>query len=302
MKHKWILGFTAIVLVVSVVVLMWIGWQHVQQVDTPVPLTTVHVFDVGQGDSIFVELADGTQVLVDGGVDTTVLSRLGEVMLPWDREIDYVIATHPHADHITGLIAVLERFDVEHVVMTGVAYDSSVYDVFKDVVREEGAIVLHPEEFDLEQVEVVYPSDAVPLLVRENVNETSIVLEIDDGIHEFLLTGDIGEVVEERLIEAEALKDVDVLKVGHQGSKFSSTRDFLEVIDPEIAVISVGEGNDYHHPHPTALKRLQDVGTRIYRTDQDGTVTVESFTDGLTVTTGRRHWTQGLIGAILSAN
>lgn len=302
MKHKWILAIVALLLVGSITGLAWIGWQEINAVDRPVPIAMVHVFDVGQGDSIFVEFSDGTQMLVDGGVDATVLSRLGEVMLPWDREIDYVVATHPHADHITGLISVLDRFDVEHVVMTGVTYDSSIYDAYKVAVAEEGAQALAPGELNLASVDVIYPSEQVDLVAGENVNETSIVLEIDDGTHRFLLTGDIGEIVEEKLIESGTLNDVDVLKVGHQGSKFSSTRAFLETIDPELAVISVGEGNDYYHPHPTALKRLQDVGSTVYRTDEDGTVTIRSFEDGLKVSTGRTHWTQRLFGAIFSAH
>lgn len=303
MKHKLLLLVTSLILIGAVVALGRVLWLNMPvRGDEPQPNVTVHVFDVGQGDSIFVEFADGTQLLVDGGVDDTVLSRLGEVMLPWDRHIDYVVATHPHADHVTGLIHVLDRFDVGHIIATGVPYDSSVYDAFNDAVLDEGAIVLSPDQFLLDQVEVIYPSDIVELVTGENVNETSIVLEINDGSHAFLLTGDIGEIVEEQLIAADVLDDIDVLKVGHQGSKFSSTRPFLEEIRPEHAVISVGEGNDYHHPHPSALKRLMDTGANIYRTDEDGTVTVRSYNDELVVSTGREHWTRRLFGAILSAN
>ena len=303
MKHKLLLLATFLILIGAMVALGRVLWLSMPvQGDEPRPNVTVHVFDVGQGDSIFVEFADGTQVLVDGGVDDTVLSRLGEVMLPWDRSIDYVVATHPHADHVTGLIHVLERFEVDQIVMTGVVYDSSVYVAFNDAVRDEGAILLSPDQFALDQVEVLYPSDDVELMTGENVNETSIVLEINDGSHAFLLTGDIGEIVEEQLVAVGALSDVDVLKVGHQGSKFSSIRPFLGAIDPEYAVISVGESNDYHHPHPSALKRLVDTGAKIYRTDQDGTVTIRSYEDDLVISTGREHWTRRLFGAILSAN
>ncbi|MBT6254008.1 MBL fold metallo-hydrolase [Candidatus Uhrbacteria bacterium] len=245
-------------------------------------LWAVHVLDVGQGDAIFVELPDGIQILVDGGVDNTVLSRLSDVMMPWDRSIDYIVISHPHADHINGLIEVLDRFDVANVVIDNVVYDSVPYEILKERVIHEGAVIIDPDDEDRlvhgrVVVDVIYPSPEIVVATGENINEKSTVLKIDDGTNSILLTGDAGDVVEEKI--GALVGDIDVLKVGHHGSTYGTSREFLNEIDPELAVISVGEGNEYHHPHKSTLKRLTDFGVDVFRTDLHGTVSIEFFAD-----------------------
>ena len=300
MKLPHILLGVSVVVFVAAAALAVLGYRHMQASAQALPDLTLTMFDVGQGDSVFVEWADGRQMLVDGGVDGTVLTRLSEVMPPWDRSIDVVVATHPHADHIAGLIPVLERYHVEHVVLSQVPYDSSVYDAFNDTLRS-GQLV-PPEDWLFDGVEVLYPSEDVPLILGENVNETSPVLQVEQDEVEILLTGDAGEVVEQLLLEAGVLEDIEILKVGHHGSRYSSSGAFLEVLSPEYALISVGEDNDYHHPHPSALKRLQTVGARLLRTDKDGTVTLEVTDGSIRVRTGYGHWTLPWMRAIVGAN
>ncbi|PIR47538.1 hypothetical protein COV06_02540 [Candidatus Uhrbacteria bacterium CG10_big_fil_rev_8_21_14_0_10_50_16] len=303
MKHIRLLWIITGVVVVTSVLFGWLVWQQAyDQLQSAQPDLTVSVFDVGQGDSAFVEWADGTQMLIDGGVDGTVLNRLGEVMLPWDRSIDYVVATHPHADHVGGLISVLDRYQVAHVVLNKQVYDSSVADAFLDAVINEGADMIDPKNLDLQGARVLYPTDNIPLLQTDDPNETSIVLEIDEANQHVLLTGDIGEQVEEQLVQAGVLDDVDVLKVGHHGSKYSSSRAFLEAIQPEVALVSAGKDNAYHHPHPSALQRLINIGAETYRTDQDGTVTIRFFKDTYQLFTGNPRWTWARWSAMLSAN
>jgi len=246
-----------------------------------------YVFDVGQGDSIFLDLPDGFQILVDGGEGDEVLQRLGEVMDPWDREIDVVIATHPHADHIGGLIDVLERYDVGTVVMNDLEYDSRTYDAFLEAVENEGAEVIFPVDLDrlvagVVDVDLLHPIGGVVDWDVEDVNDYSIVLKVDDGVSSMLLTGDAGNPVEYLLVD-DGLSDIDILKVGHHGSRYGSSKMFLDALGVDVALISVGVENKYHHPHYSALKRLRDAGAEIWRTDMHGSIEVLFYDDGYEV-------------------
>lgn len=246
------------------------------------PEFTVTLFDVGQGDSLFVEFADGTQMLVDGGPSTDVLSRLGEVMLPWDHSIDYVVLTHPHADHVRGLYAVSERFHVGTVVATGVPYDTQWYRAYLEEVRP---IIRPPWDVSWpEGVRLLYPISANDFVSSDNVNESSIVLEIGDA-HRVLLMGDAGVPVEQRLHSEDRLRTVDVLKVGHQGSRTSTSTSFLRRVQPDVALIPVGEGNEYGHPHASVVKRLAAFGAHVLRTDQNGTIRVRVYRDRVDIQT-----------------
>ncbi len=254
---------------------MWLGFVER-------PEFTVTLFDVGQGDSLFVEFADGTQMLIDGGPSTDVLSRLGEVMLPWDRSIDYVVLTHPHADHVRGLYAVEERFSVGTVVATGVSYSTEWYRAYLDEVQP---IWKYP--WDVEwpsNVHILYPTSANDFVASDNVNESSIVLEIGDA-RRVLLTGDAGVPVEQHLLSEGRLRAIDVLKVGHQGSHSASSASFLRAIQPQTALIPVGKDNRYGHPHEDVLARLSAFGIRILRTDQNGTIRVRVFDDRIDIQT-----------------
>ncbi|HBU27882.1 TPA: MBL fold metallo-hydrolase [Candidatus Uhrbacteria bacterium] len=302
MKTKKMLIAIMAGLLILTIVFCWIVWdQSRRKLQQVKPDITVTVLDVGQGDSVFVEWSNGTQMLIDGGVDATVLNRLGEVMLPWDRTIDYIVATHPHADHVGGLITVLDRFTVEHIVLNVDVYDSPVANAFLDAVMQESAQIIAPRDLNLAGVRVMYPTDNVLLVQTDNPNETSIVLAVDYKQYRLLFMGDIGETVEQQLIQAQILEDVDILKVGHHGSKYSSSRAFLEVIQPEIALISAGKDNVYHHPHPSALQRLLNSGATVYRTDQDGTITIRLQDNDFYVITGNQRWTWSRWSAMLSA-
>lgn len=170
----------------------------------------------------------------------------------------------------------LDRYRVESIVYEPVDYWSPIYEAFKDRVDREGAAVLPLVKWEIEGVRALGSDRA-----SDDVNDASIILEIDSGVHKFLLMGDASSVVESLIIDE--LEDVDVLKVGHHGSKASTSREFLDAVRPEVSIISVGEENDYYHPHFTTLKRLEDADSTVYRTDLDGTITVESYEDGLRV-------------------
>lgn len=233
----------------------------------------VWFFDVGQGDAIFIETPTGVQWLIDGGPDDTVLGKLGSVMPFWDRHLDAVLLTHPHADHVTGLMHVLDRYEVDRVFTTGVEYDNHVYGEFlRQISAERGQYITEPITLTLEEgvtFTILTPLRSLRGARVEDVNDASIVGLLEYGDTSVLLTGDIGNQAELDLIPY--LKPTDVLKVGHQGSRFSSANAFLSALRPRIGVISVGE-NDYGHPHPDTLDRLQAFGATILRTDLHGDI------------------------------
>lgn len=282
----WVEGMIFLVAVIGLGVMLY-GMGHPPAVgmvsDTALKIT---VFSVGQGDAILVESGQGLQMLIDGGPDDIVLSKLGQAMPRNDRTIERLVLTHPDADHITGLVEVLRRYDVEMIMMTGVIHPTGGYLAFQDELRKRAIpiqIVAGPEEFVFGEslVRVLYPFENMEGVYPKNVNDTSIVLRIIQGEHEILLAGDIEIAVEEALAESGQEISSEILKVGHHGSKTSSSKEFFEAVQPDYAVISVGLDNSFGHPHYSILRRLADFGARVFRTDYDGDVKIRS--DGETL-------------------
>jgi len=239
----------------------------------------VWFFDVGQGDAILIEAPNGYQLLIDGGPDADVLSKLGSVMAPWDRTIDAVLLTHPHADHARGLISVLETYRVGAVYESGATADTGVMRALRDAFASEGAehvLVDAAEHWESGGVsfDVLWPSIAVPNADPEDPNEMSIVLSVRYGDASLLLTGDA--LAQDESTFGALSGDVDVLKIGHHGSASSTSEALLDLISPETAVISVGQDNRYDHPHPATIRRLSEHAIRILRTDIDGDVLLTS--------------------------
>lgn len=229
----------------------------------------IWIFDVGQGDAIFIDSPEG-QVLIDGGPNEAILEKIGAVMPPWDRTIEYLINTHPHADHVTGLNYILDRYRIEHILYSGQEYHTETYAEFIEAIDKKAFVPQFQSQIDLgdrSQMTLLYPIEAEKK--PENPNDGSLVYLLEAAGIQFLLTGDIG--TSEELAIVPYLDDVDVLKVGHQGSNTSSSKAFLEHINPEISVISVGN-NSYGHPHEAVLDRLDAIQTEIYRTDIHGDI------------------------------
>jgi len=234
----------------------------------------VWFFDVGQGDAIFIETPNGQQILVDGGPNNSILQKLSSVMWPWDHTIDAIVVTHPDADHITGLVSVLERYQVKTVYETGVRGGTTMIQAFDRAIVEEQSqnnFVREGQSYNWDGVQVFvrWPTEEA-VKIQKDRNNTSIVLELVYGDTSILLTGDAEETIEEEV--GFSVGDIDVLKVGHHGSKTSTSVQFLKAISPEVAVIPVGADNSYGHPHPIILERLKQVGASILRTDLDGDI------------------------------
>ena len=250
--------------------------------------------DVGQGDAILI-IKGTTQVLIDGGPGEKVLGCLSNHLPFWDKDLEMVILTHPEYDHITGLVSVIERYSVKQLSSNSLLAESGVFNKFREKVIERKIPVFSPKAgekikignlemeilFPLEKLgnEIVWKSGENPQVLglstyTGNFNETAIVSLLKFGNFRALLTGDIGAEQEGEI--AIELEGVDILKVAHHGSKYSTTEEFLEKIKPALAVISVGASNRYGHPTNEVLERLRNLGVEILRTDINGEIEVVS--------------------------
>jgi competence protein ComEC len=251
---------------------------------------TVHFIDVGQGDAVLIECTDYSQwVLIDAGDRyKDSISRLGCYLRSQDVETIYVlVVTHPHADHIGGISAVLQEFTVLLVADSGYEATSALWTDYRQLLMMRALPVIFPRRGDTVQLgnlelEVLHPGD--PIDPHGNANNASIVIRLEYGDVSFLFTGDVeakgeSEMLSELADRASELLDVDILKVAHHGSKTSSSEAFLSLVTPDVAVISVGESNHYGLPDEEILNALAAVGAEVYRTDHHGTVVI--WTDGL---------------------
>ena len=244
----------------------------------------VHILDVGQGDAILIQKGN-KQVLVDGGPGPSAIClRLGEKIAPWDRNIELMILTHPSEDHIGGLIEVINRYNVKQVIYPDLEYSSITYEKWLELINEKELkhiIAQAGQRIDLGEgalIEVLNPQKQMIEGTDSYIDNNGIVLRLKMGEVSFLLMADTMWETELELIYNRILRQSTVIKVGHHGSDTSTTEKFLQLVDPQIAVISVGKNNEYGHPDETVLNRLQEHVDNIYRTDRDGSI--EFITDG----------------------
>jgi len=239
----------------------------------------VAFLDVGQGDSILIRSRDNA-VLIDGGDINRNEPVLGYLRRMGITRLDYVIATHPHRDHIGGLIPVLNRVDVGRVLMPDVVHTTDVFENFISVI-ENNHIAAHApvpgERFIAGIIDFTVLSPAHSF-AGSNLNDASIVVRLDHGMTSFLFTGDAEAGSERAMLAGRQDLRADVIKIGHHGSRTSTTEAFLDAVQPVAAVISVGGSNRFGHPHADVLARLNYRGIQILRTDEMGTIVMA--TDG----------------------
>jgi competence protein ComEC len=243
-----------------------------------VALLKVHFIDVGQGDSILIDLGS-EEVLIDGGEKSPgVVDYISQYI---DGPLEVMVATHTDADHIGGLTKVLDDFQVEEIWLNGYTATSKTYKDFMAAVNAEGAEVNYAKRNGTISTEslnfsILNPPDTL----FSDANNNSIVLRLEYGDTVFLFTGDAEKEAEASMLATENDLWAQILKVDHHGSSTASTIEFLKKVDPDIAIISCGEGNSYGHPNDITLNNLSNLGITIYRTDISGNIIVES--DGLT--------------------
>lgn len=261
-----------------------IFWIWVLSAATPNTQTylTVHFLDVGQGDAILLHAPDGTTTLIDGGPDTSVLRALGSELPFFTRTIDLLVATHFDADHIGGLVDVLERYTVPQLLTIETEHDTPITRRFLELVRTQAPTVTYARRgqvFDIGagvRLEVLSPATDTTKLES---NTASIVLKVAYGDHSFLLTGDAPKSIEEYMtITFGAHLQSTVLKVGHHGSRTSTAEDFVAEVQPQYAVVSASQDNRYGHPHVEVTDTLFNYGATILETARHGTVSF--YTDG----------------------
>ncbi|MEX0762596.1 MAG: ComEC/Rec2 family competence protein [Dehalococcoidia bacterium] len=271
---NWLIAVVAVIAVIA-----WIGAIQ----DRPGDHVTVTFFETGQGDLVLIETPGGTQALIDGGLDPQGAVRALDGTLPfWDRHIDLVMLTHPDADHLGGLQAVIERYDVGLVMDAPVEHNTALYDEWKRITGE------HPRHMVAEQGQSIALDDDVALHVlqagafseTEPLNDASIVTMLRYGTVSFLLTGDITALGEQRLMSSGANLASTVLKLPHHGSNTSSTESFLHAVSPVAVVVTNGSDNQFDHPSPEVMERVEAsvAGNNVFVTSESGDVTFR--TDG----------------------
>jgi competence protein ComEC len=213
-----------------------------------------------------------------------VLSRLGRVMPFSDRTIELMVITHPHADHVSGLVEVLKRFRVEKVLVSNVAYPTATYGAFLEQLEQSGAEVIVPrlgQRIILDEkvsMDVLFPFVGEFAPTPKDVNDVSTVLRLSMGQSRVLFTGDAGKGIEALLLAAGLPLEAELLKVGHHGSRHSSGEDFVRAVAPRYAVIEVGE-NSYGHPHEDVLEIFERQDAEILRTDEEGQISFLVYPD-----------------------
>ena len=241
----------------------------------------IHFLDVGQGDSIFIQSADNA-VLIDAGPAAAGQGLVAYLEHFGITVLDYVVTTHPHADHIGGMAAVLDRFEVRELWMPDVSHDSATFERLLDAVERNNLEITTVQAGDtlsagLIQMTAVAPNSSG----HSNLNNYSIVLHMQYGHTSFLFTGDAERISENEMVANGWNLYANVLRVGHHGSRTSSTDSFLDAVRPAAAVIQVGAGNQFGHPHQEVLDRFARRGIRVLRTDELGTIVMS--TDGVDI-------------------
>ncbi|MBZ4656004.1 MAG: beta-lactamase domain protein [Thermoanaerobacter sp.] len=236
----------------------------------------VHFIDVGQADSILINTGS-VAMLIDAGNNADAELVVNYIKGQGIKTLDYIIGTHPHEDHIGGMDAVVNSFGIGKVILPKVQSNTKTFEDLLKAISNKGLKITSPvpgTKYSLGEAEftILAPNGSS----YENVNDYSVVIKLQFGKTSFLLTGDAGVQSEGEMLSKDFDLKADLLKVGHHGSRYSTSEDFLKVVSPKFAVISVGKDNSYGHPAEETIKKILDTGIQLYRTDESGTIIATS--------------------------
>ena len=266
-KKTRLLVLAALYLVISVLGLVWGEFGHPRRLE-------IIFFDVGQGDASLVSLPDGQRVLIDGGPDNSVLSRLGDNLPYGRRTIDLMLASHYHDDHISGLLSVMERYQVGRVIYPTGNKSNELWEYF---LRRAEILGLELVPIEGNANLRLTPSCSLFLLNSNSLGvaqdeNNSLIAKLNCSDLKVLWSGDSGAKVEMGLLSADVDLQADIMKAGHHGSKSSNSQAFLQAVNPGSLVISSGADNRFGHPSPEVIERAEALGIHIYRTDEQGDI------------------------------
>lgn len=256
-------------------VLSYLWWQLGDQAK----YLQVNFLDVGQGDSTLITAPSGEVILVDGGPNNKLLAQMSKFLPWWERTIDYLVISHWDDDHYIGLIQVLKKYEVKKILVSYLPDISSPsYLAWQDALEQEG---ISPKILKAGETWQGVNNLSWQIVAASNDknledNDKSLVLRLSYGQTDFLLSGDLPTEQEEKLLANKINLEAEVLKVGHHGSKYSSSQEFLNSVEPKVCIISASADNKFGHPHPETLERLARVKCNIYETSKLGNISILS--------------------------
>ncbi|MCX6752677.1 MAG: ComEC/Rec2 family competence protein [Candidatus Nomurabacteria bacterium] len=274
---KYNLFLLTLFLLISNIFLFHLDWQNSHK------KLTFAMLDVGQGDGLFIESPTGTQVMFDGGPARSVLGPLARVMSPFDKSIDAIVITNPDADHIGGFLDILKNYKVGVVFESGALTDSKTYQNFKEEIKKQkipNILAKRGMRLDIGGgafIDVLFPDRDVSAWAT---NDGSVVARFTYGKTSIMLTGDAPIKTEKIILKENPAKELqsEILKVGHHGSRTSTSSEFVKAVSPSYALISDGKDNKFGHPHKETLDTLASFGVKIFRTDLLGTILLKCDT------------------------
>ncbi|MDE2030782.1 MAG: MBL fold metallo-hydrolase [Patescibacteria group bacterium] len=277
------------ILFIFLIIFLSLIWYVVYLKDTHSNILKVAYLDVGQGDAIYIEAPNGRQMLIDGGPGASVLSSLGQVMPFADRSIDLVLATHTDADHIGGFPFVLDKYKVGHIIENGASSDTRTFRDLESrvnkykidkIIATRGTRIILDKNLNI-YFDILFPDRDIS---NFESNDGSIVGRLVYGNESFMFTGDATKYTEHLIMTNENSSTLhsQVLKLGHHGSRYSSSELWLLSVHPDVAIISAGLNNRYGHPHQEVLDLLKKLSIPYLTTYQKGTIIFK--TDGVTLT------------------
>lgn len=256
--------------------------------NTPVSAElTVNYIDVGQGDCSLIHLPDGTKMMIDAGTSDSYENIEKVLTATNTQKIDYLIATHPHADHIGSMRKVVENYPIGSIYMPNATSNSATYEKLLLTIKEKGytintttaGMTIYQDENT--KIETLAPNNSS----YDNLNNYSIVIKLSYKNQNLLFMGDAETLSENEILNNGYIPKSDVIKLGHHGSSTSNSKKFLDAVNPQYAIISCGADNEYGHPHDEVVKRIENANITYYRTDTNGTITLTSDGNGIAFST-----------------